>query len=227
MTEEARQRIDELRREKKGALLRNTLLIFTSVSTVVMTLVLWFVVAQLKSDATVYVQEAQKTVKTACNAAEDQGALPAAVKEDCVAAQRNELPQQLQSVVQGPQGVTGSTGNRGEQGQKGDKGDKGDPGEQGPVGPAGPVGQDGVPGLLGPTGDTGAQGSQGDPGTSGPQGEPGVAGPAGPQGPQGIPGQPGPTCPDGYAPGTYHYLGSDGIDNTGDEQEWIICVKTG
>jgi hypothetical protein len=224
MTEEARKRIDELHREKKGALLRNALLVLSSVATVVMALALWFVVAQLKSDATVYVQEAQKTVKTACDAAEDQTALPASVKEDCVAAQRNELPQQLQSVVEGPQGATGSTGDRGEQGLKGDKGDPGEQGPTGPTGPVGPIGQDGVPGLLGPTGDAGSQGVQGDPGVSGPQGEPGIAGPQGPQGPQGPPG---PTCPDSYAPGTYHYLGSDGLDNTGDEQDWLICVKTG
>jgi hypothetical protein len=218
MTEEAKQRIDDLQKEKRGALLRNALLIFTSISTVLMALVLYFVVSQIKSDTTVYVQEAQNTVKTACDAAEDQAALPVDVKRDCEAAQNNELPQQLQSVVEGPPGAAGATGREGPEGPQGPKGDKGDKGDPGEVGPAGAAGSAGLPG------EAGAQGAQGDPGVAGTQGESGPAGPQGQQGPQGLPG---PTCPEGYALSSFHYFGPDGVDNTGDEQDWMICIKTG
>lgn len=223
MTEEARERIVQLQKDKKGQILRNTLLIFTSISTVLMAVVLWFVTSRLQDETTVYVREAQNTVKSACAAAEGQ-ALSADVKADCAAAQRNELPQQLQSAIQGPQGATGVSGERGPKGDRGDKGDKGDKGDVGPTGLTGP---EGASGLLGPTGSTGPQGiqgPQGDAGPAGPQGEPGIAGPTGLQGPQGPAG---PNCPEGYGPQQFHYLGPDGIDNTGDEQEWLICIKTG
>jgi hypothetical protein len=218
MTEEARQRIEELHKERKGEIVRNTLLVFTSVTTVLMAVVLWFVTARLQDETTVYVQEAQNTVKSACAAVEGQ-ALPADVREDCEAAQQNKLPEVIQSVVKGPAGRTGDTGEPGPKGDKGEKGDKGDKGDSGESGLTGP---EGAPGLLGPTGDVGPQGPQGDSGPAGPQGEPGESGPMGPQGPQGPAG---PNCPESYVLSPFHFLGQDGVDNTGDEQEWLICIK--
>lgn len=34
-----------------------------------------------------------------------------------------------------------------------------------------------------------------------------------------------PVCPEGYSQQPFRYFGPDGIDNTGDEQDWILCVR--
>jgi hypothetical protein len=212
MTEEARQRIQELQKEKRGVLIRNYLLIFTSVATALMALVIVFTLNRNDAAINVYVQEAQRTIKTACQAAEGE-ALPADVQANCNAAKRNEVPPVLQSVVAGPPGDTGATGPRGPQGPTG------------PTGPQGPTGPTGLPGANGTEGPTGAAGEPGDQGPEGVQGQAGPQGPQGPQGPEGPQGPSGPSCPTGYHLSPFHYYGPDGVDNTGDEQEWIICVK--
>jgi hypothetical protein len=206
MTEEARQRIEDLGKERRRALRLQSLLIFTSISTVLLAVVLWAVLSRNDEAINVYVQESQKTVKAACEAAEGQQ-LPTDVQASCNAAKRDELPKVISSIVAGPTGATGATGSSGERGPKGDKGDTG------PTGPAGPTG---------PTGAAGANGADGAPGADGSQG---AQGEVGPQGPQGAQGAPGPSCAEGYTLKTFHYYGQDGIDNTGDEQDWLICVK--
>lgn len=212
MTEEAGQRIAELRKEKRGALARNILLVFTSTATVLLALVLFAVLRQQDRDINVYVEEAQKTVKVACEAAEGEP-LPADVQANCEAAKRNELPKVIQSVVEGPQGDPGETGPRGPAGPTGPTG------PSGPAGPTGPTGPTGLPGSNGTDGAAGADGAQGEVGPAGPQG------PAGLQGPQGPQGQAGPSCPSGYTLQEFHWYGRDMVDGTGDEQDWLICVK--
>jgi hypothetical protein len=220
MTEEARQRIEELRKQQRGVVLRNVLLIFTSIATVLMAIVLFATIKQNQEAVNVYVQEAQKTVKTACEAAEGE-ALPADVRANCKAAKEDKLPQALQSVVAGPQGEQGASG------ETGPAGPAGPIGPTGPTGPPGPQGPEGAPGLLGPAGPPGDPGQTG---PQGPQGEPGPAGvgepgPQGPQGEVGPMGPAGPSCPTGYHQEAFHYTGPDMVDNTGDEQDWLICVK--
>jgi hypothetical protein len=212
MTEEARQRIEQLGKDRHRTLLFQSLLVFTSMTTLLLAVVLWYTLSRNDEAVSVYVQEAQRTVKTACEAAEGQQ-LPTDVQASCNAAKRDELPKVISSIVAGPAGATGATGSSGERGPKGDKGDKGDTGPTGPTGP------------IGPTGAAGANGADGAPGADGSQGAQGEVGPQGPQGPQGAQGAPGPSCAEGYTLKTFHYYGQDGIDNTGDEQDWLICVK--
>lgn len=212
MTEEARQRIEELHKDKRGVLLRNYLLIFTSTATLLMALVLWSVLSEQGKAITVYVEEAQETVKVACKAAEGEP-LPADVQQSCDAAERNEFPSVLQSVVEGPQGDPGATGPRGPSGPTGPTGSTGPPGPTGPIGPEGSSGADGTDGAAG------ADGAQGEIGPTGPQGPEGPQGPQGPQGPSGT------SCPGGYSLREFHWYGRDGVDGTGDEQDWLICVK--
>lgn len=205
MTEEARQRIQELQKEKKGQLFRNTLLIFTSVSTVLMALVLLFVTSRLQAETTVFVEEAQKTVKGACAAAEGQ-VLPTDVRQGCEAAQQNKLPEVLQSVVDEPDPDDPEVQDSETQ----------DPEIQDSEVQDSEVDDPPVPGP------TGAQGIAGTNGENGKNGEDGAIGPTGPTGPQGPPG---PNCPENYVLTNFHYFGPDGVDNTGDEQEWLICIK--
>ncbi|GKS69004.1 hypothetical protein W03_10080 [Nitrosomonas sp. PY1] len=76
-------------------------------------------------------------------------------------------------------------------------------GPQGPAGPAGPQGPQGATGATGPTGATGSQGpvgltgSTGPAGVAGPQGAQGITGDTGPQGPIGLTGSTGPQGPIG------------------------------
>src|ERR1044072_2945732 len=116
MNEEADRRIEELRKEKRGALTRHTILILSGCLNAILALVLFFALNQDRAATSVYIQEAQQTVRVACDAA-DQAKLKEGTQERCRAAQRNELPQQLQSVVAGPPGGTGGGGARG--GRKG------------------------------------------------------------------------------------------------------------
>lgn len=221
MNDEARQTIEGLRKVRRGALIRNSLLIFTSVSTLLMALVLYSVLGKQDDAINVYVQEAQSTIKATCKAAEGE-ALPVNVKENCEAAKRDELPPVLQSVVAGPRGDTGATGATGASGSSGVTGPTGQAGPTGPTGPPGPTGE------VGPIGPTGAQGPPGNNGENGTQGEAGTAGSPGTNGSPGEKGEkgdPGPTCPEGYTLSNFHYYGPDQLDNTGDEQEWLICVK--
>lgn len=217
MSEEVNQRITQLRKGRRGELVRGFLLIGSCLSTVIMALVLWVVLGNLRSETTVLIEEAQDTVNSACDAA-DKNKLSDSVKADCEAAERNELPQVLQSVVEGPPGEQGV---RGPEGDKGEKGDKGDPGLT-------VTGPEGAPGLLGPTGDTGPAGAQGDAGPEGPKGEPGVAGPEGPRGPQGEPGSA--SCPDEYSFVQFEYWGTNMVDDPGDpggdDEYWAICKRS-
>jgi hypothetical protein len=208
MTEEAEERIAELRRAKRGELLRGLLMVASCLATIIMAAVLWLVVSQIKENTKVYVQEAQDTIKSACRAADDKS-LPADLRSDCAAAEENRLPEVLQSVVDEP-----DPNDPERQDPEIQDSETQDPEIQDPEQDDSPV-----PGPTGPAGPTGAKGIQGEPGENGKNGEPGVAGPAGPQGP------PGPSCPPGYTLQPFHYFGPDGADNTGDEQEWQICIR--
>lgn len=218
MTEEAKERIKELRRERLGGLTRNLLTVLSCIATAVMALVLWGVVKEQDAATTVVVQEAQKTLKVTCEGV-NIAALSASDQQNCAAAQRNELPEQLKSVVEGPPGARGPEGPKGDKGDPGPKGDKGDTGLPGTIGAAG------SPGLIGPEGPAGEPGQAGATGQAGPAGPQGEQGERGPQGVEGPQGPPGPTCPDGYSQQAFHFLGPDAIDNTGDEEDWVICKK--
>jgi hypothetical protein len=101
MSEETGQAIERLHKRKRGEVWRNSLLVFTSTATVLMALVLWAFLARDQRAINVYVQEAQETMRVACEAAKDKQ-LPDEVQRNCEAAKRNELPQVLQSVVDNP-----------------------------------------------------------------------------------------------------------------------------
>lgn len=89
------------------------------------------------------------------------------------------------------------------------------PGERGPAGPTGPAGMDGDPGPAGVS-VAGVPGASGPTGSSGPAGPAGLVGPAGSTGPSGPPGEPGPAGepgPPGPA-GEPGPAGADGQDGT-------------
>lgn len=219
MTEESKRRIEELHKERRGQLIRSSLTIVSCMTTVIMAVVLWAVVSQIKTDTTVVVEEAQQTLRETCDAA-NQAELSTNVKENCAAAHRNELPETLQSVIQGPPGETGLRGPTGPQGEPGPQGLQGLKGDTGLQGLPGSVGQPGIAGVMGPQGEQGEQGVTGEPGPAGPQGEPG---PVGPQGEQGPAGPPGPLCPDGYTGRIFVYTGQE--SGTEDDQNWFICIE--
>jgi hypothetical protein len=165
---------------------------------------------------TVIIERTQDTLKATCAEADIPSLSPTA-QQDCEAAAANRLPE----VVRGATGATGDTGDTGPEGPKGDKGDQGEPGEPGAKGDKGDKGDQGDTGQAGADGDTvvgetGAKGDQGD------KGDPGEKGDKGDKGDQG---EPGPACPVGYTAQPFHYFGADGIDNTGDEEEWFLCKE--
>jgi hypothetical protein len=214
MNEEAEKRIDDIRRERRGNLARNAFAISSGLTTILMAIVLWFVVDGILSQATAYVQTAQQTVKGACKAAEGQP-LPQDVSRDCQAAERNELPQVLQSVVDNPDPddpENQDSENQDSENQESEVQDSEtqDPEIQDTEAQDPELDDQPVPGP------TGAEGPMGPTGPEGPTGATGPPGPAGPAGPQ---------CSPGYAPGPFHYFGPDGVDNTGDEEDWLICKK--
>lgn len=216
MTEEAHERIEELRRERRHRVFRDVLLIFTSTSAALLAVVLWFVIRNIGSDTAVYIQEAQGTLKATCEST-DLATLSTKDRGNCEAAKRNELPQQLQSVVAGPPGKAGPEGS---EGPEGDPGKQGEPGKQGDPGLTGP---EGAPGLLGPAGPIGPEGQIGPEGPEGPRGEPGTPGAPGATGPAG------PSCPDGYALKSFQYFGPNMVDDPGepggDDQNWLVCAE--
>lgn len=215
MTEDARQRIEELQKKRRGEFVRNALLIFTSVSTAVMALVLFFVLSQFKAATTVYVEEAQSAVKGACTAAEGRP-LPEEVRKNCDAAERNELPQELQSAVDNP--------------------DPDDPENQDPELQDSEIQNSEIqesesqdPEIQDPENqDQESQESEindpdpDDPETQDEEVQEGEIQESEVQDPEE---QNAPACPSGYSQKTFRYYGPDGINNTGDEQDWLLCVK--
>jgi hypothetical protein len=210
MTEEARQRIDELHRQQRGILLRNYLLIFTSTATILMALVLWAVSARNNQALTVYVQEAQSTVNAACQAAEGR-TLPASVQQSCEAAQRNELPQVLESAVNDPDPDDPEYQDQERQEAELQDSETQDPEvqDQETQEPESPDNEIDDPDPDDPE-------IQEDEVQEGEIQEPEIQDPE----QQGAP-----VCPSGYSQKTFHYFGPDGVDNTGDEQDWLLCVK--
>lgn len=217
---EAGQRLEQIEKQKRGVLARNILIIGSCVSNMLMALVLIAVLNQRDAETGAYVQAAQETVKDACEAVENEANLPAHAQQNCQAAKENKLPEQLLKVVEGPRGPEGEEGSAGPTGPTGPQGPIGPTGPTGPTGPQGEEGAEGVPGMLGQAGPAGPQGEVGPAGPAGPEGPQGPAGPQGPPGPIGA-------CPDGYARAPFHYFGPDGIDNTGDEEDWLVCKKVG
>ena len=205
MTEEARQRIDELQKQKRGVRLRNYLLIFTSTATMLMALVLWSVLARTDQAVNVYVQEAQKTVKVACKAAEGEP-LPAEVQESCDAAKRNELPSVLQSVVDNPDPNDPEFQDPENQDSETQEPEVQDQESQDPELPDGEVDD--------PENDDPE--IQEEEVQEGEIQEPEIQEPE----EQGAP-----VCPEGWTRMEFHWYGRDGQDNTGDEQDWLLCVR--
>jgi hypothetical protein len=205
MNEEARQRIDELQKERRGGIFRNALLIVTSASTVVMAFVLWVFLNEKDRDVNVYVQEAQRTVRVACQAAEGEP-LPAEVQQACNAAERNELPSVLQSVVDNPDPDDPEI----------QESERQDPEAQDPE-IQDPEGQESeVPDSETNDPDPDDPETQEDEIQEGEIQEPEIQDPE----EQGAP-----ICSPGYSRQEFHWYGRDGVDNTGDEQDWEICVK--
>lgn len=218
MTEEAEELRKRLKKKNTTQLVFNSAMVTAFVAFLI-------VVAFWGSDLSRAVsvnQEAingvQNSLKVACDAAEaTPGELPASVRQDCTLARENRIS----DVVQG---VPGATGPRGPEGPKGEKGEQGEKGDQGEPGLPGTIGEAGLPGMIGPSGppgEAGPAGPQGDQGPQGPKGDPGAQGETGPSGP------PGPNCPDGYIQSPFHYFGPDGLDGTGDEEDWLLCKKVG
>lgn len=205
MTEEARQRIDELRKERRGILVRNYLLIGTSTATLLMALVLFTTLARQDEALVVYVQEAQKTVKVACEAAEGEP-LPADVQRSCNAAKRNEFPKVLDSVVDNPDPNDPEI-----QDSEKQESETQDPEVQDPESPDGEVDD---PDPDDP--ETQDEETQEEEVQESEIQEPEIQEPEE---------QNSPVCPTGYSQKTFHYFGPDGQDGTGDEQEWLLCVR--
>lgn len=206
MTEEARQRLQELRKERRGDLARNALTIASCTSTVVMAIVLWFVTSNLERNTDTYVQAAQNTVKDLCVVAEKNEPLPADSKKDCDAAKRNELPQALQSVVDNPDpndperqdSEYQDPENQDPEVQDSETQDPEiqDPENQDPE-------SDEMENQEDEVQDEEIQESE-------------------IQEPEE---QNAPVCPPGYSQQPFHYFGPDGVDNTGDEEDWLLCKK--
>lgn len=210
MNEEVQQEIDKLRKRKRGEVTRISISTGGCVLAVLLAMVMFTQWQSDKKAVTVYVQEAQQTLKITCDAA--QGTLPTAVAQQCEAAKRNQLPQQLQSVVDNPDPNDPEIQNSETQDPEIQNSEIQDPEIQNSPIP-GPTGAEGIAGQPGVDGQPGKDGTNGKDGVDGP---PGATGPTGPAGPN---------CPDGYTLKDFHYWGPDGIDNTGDEQEWKICIK--
>lgn len=210
MTDEARQRIDELQKERRGALWRNSLLIFTSTATVLLALVLFTVLRQQDQEINVYVEEAQKTVKVACEAAEGQP-LPADVRASCEAAKRNELPSAIQSVVDNPDPDDPEQQESEDQEPENQEPEIQDPENQETEIPDTETDdpENDNPELDDPElqEEELQEGEIQDPEIQEPE-------------EQGAP-----VCRAGWTEMEFHWYGRDGVDNTGDEQDWLICVK--
>jgi hypothetical protein len=205
MNEEARQRLNELRKERRGDLARNAFAISSGITTVIMALVLYFVVDGLEKDTAAYVQTAQQTVKGACQAAEGNP-LPATVQRDCQAAGRNELPQVLQSVVDNPDPDDPENQDSEIQESEVQDSETQDPEVQDTEGqdPEAEESEIQDPELQ--------EEEVQEPEIQ----EPEIQDPE----EQGAP-----VCPAGYERGPYHWFGPDGVDNTGDEEDWLVCKK--
>lgn len=210
MTEEARQRIEELQKNKRGIIFRNTLLFFTSMTTLLMAMVLYFVLGDIERETNVYVQEAQETVKGACRAAQGE-VLPANIEEGCEAARRGELPQQLQSIVDNPDPNDPEFQDEERQEGESQEPEVQDPETQDPESqdPEAPDTEENDPEVDDPE-------IQEEENQEGEIQEPEIQEPE----EQGAP-----VCATGYTQKTFHYFGPDGVDNTGDEQDWLLCVK--
>jgi hypothetical protein len=215
MNKEAQQRIDELRKEKRGEIARNVMLIFTSTATLLMALVLWIVLSQWERETTVYVQEAQDTVKSACRAAEGE-ALSAEVQKNCQAAERNELPQQIQSAIDNPdpndpEFQDPERQESEQQDQETQDQETQDPESQEPELPDTEMND---PDPDNP--ETQDEEIQDEEIQEGEIQDPEIQDPE----EQGYP-----VCSAGYSQREFHWYGRDGVDNTGDEQDWLICIK--
>lgn len=213
MTEEATQRINEIKAKRRGDLARNIVLIASCLSSAFMAGIVGLVVTQERQVAGEYVVAAQKTVKTVCKAA-DEKALSANAKRDCQAAEENRLPQELLRVVDNPDPNDPEFQDSESQEPEQQESESQDPEVQDPEVP------DAETNDPDPVDDTDLN----DPEVDDPEVQDAEVQDPEVQEPEE---QNAPVCPDGYARAPFHYFGPDGIDNTGDEEDWIVCKKVG
>jgi len=179
-----------------------------------MALVLWAFLARDQRAINVYVQEAQQTMKAACEAAGNTR-LPNDVRQNCEAAKRNELPEVLQSVVDNPDPNDPELQDPEKQDRETQESESQDPEVQETELQEGEIQESEIDDP-----DPDDPEEQESEVQEGEIQEPEVQEPEQ---------QNSPACPTGYSQKVFQYYGPNGVDEPGDpggdDQYWLICVR--
>lgn len=217
MTGETEVQLGKIRRDRMRQTFFNSSLLVGVVALAVAVTILYVKGREDGNTTYVVVEEAQQALRVACKVADDKQ-LPPEVRQKCREADRGELTDRVAQVIDNPDPNDPDPNDPEIQDPEIQNSETQDPETQNPEAQDPEVDDTPVPG---PTGPAGPEGQAGTDGTDGANGADGATGPMGPQGPAG------PTCPDGYVLAPFHYFGPDSVDNTGDEEDWLVCKKVG
>ena len=208
MSDDIAEEVTKIRRARRGQSFLNTTMMVAIGALSVAVVMLFVQNEDTKDNAVSVINQAEQSLKSTCPLV-DTAQLPKTAQDDCAAAERNELTERVAEVIDEPDPNDPEFQDREIQ----------DPEIQDPESqdPEAPDTEENDPDAVDDPDPDDPEINDPDPDDPEIQDEE-------IQDPEE---QNAPVCPDGYAQSPFHYFGPDGADNTGDEEDWILCKKVG